>query len=91
MSKKKAQYCKVCGKQLILDKSKVYSAAEPIGLLESLTSVRKTYDVIDCDYCGCQNLLNIRLPKAAVLSGDEDNEGESEEESEKAEPGDTKE
>ena len=47
--------CKVCGKHLALRSDRRYEVAE-------LTDEDhlKVYECFDCEYCGCQNLMNIR-------------------------------
>ena len=57
--------CSVCGKRFLPKKEDVYQTVESLSLTQALTSTPKTYDVIDCPKCGCQELLGIRMPKAA--------------------------
>ena len=50
--------CKVCGKELKLKKDKRYMVRKTrIGLF---TTEITCYECVDCEECGCQNVLNIR-------------------------------
>ena len=61
--------CKVCRKWFVPTVDRVYQAREEIGgALAALSSVPRTYDVIDCPRCGCQHPLKVRMPK--VKEGD---------------------
>lgn len=62
--------CCVCGKQLNLAKEKyIIEKSVPFQ-----TDNIKEYDALDCDYCGCQNVLNIRYPR--ICKDSEVNENE---------------
>lgn len=55
----KMMVCGICGMPLNLTKEKyIIEKAVPFQ-----TENIKEYDAVDCDYCGCQNVLNIRYPK----------------------------
>lgn len=69
--------CKVCGKRFKPNKENVCLATEQVSFMQTLTTVAKTYEVIDCPRCGCQNLLNIRMPIAAEREEEHENESET--------------
>jgi len=54
--------CCVCGSVLSLSVDKTYQARKPIGPLLCLTTPAETFDCVNCEICGCQNVLNSRLP-----------------------------
>ena len=60
MGKKKKHKCTTCGAPLILIKEKIYTAI--VG--GSMLMAGDKYSAIDCEICGCQNLLAIRYPEA---------------------------
>ena len=68
--------CSVCGKRFMPDKESVYLASEGISVVDVFTKVKRVYDATDCPRCGCQQLLNIRVPK--IEEGGSENETESE-------------
>lgn len=52
--------CNVCGKNINLEKDNIYQIQKRVfGILE----INEYYDAIDCQFCGCQKLLNIRYKK----------------------------
>lgn len=55
--------CCVCGAQLNLKKEK-YIIEKAVPFQDENI---KEYDAVDCDYCGCQNVLNIRYPKISEV------------------------
>lgn len=52
--------CKVCNKRLCLDKDKKYLAEKRPQGLNSLVESKTVYEAFDCEWCGCQNIVNIR-------------------------------
>lgn len=48
--------CNVCGEPLVLDKEKIYLVESTIFF----TKERCVYDAVDCEKCGCQNVLKER-------------------------------
>lgn len=66
---KKSDYrkCEVCEAPLILTKDKIYTAI--VG--SSLFTPGDNYSAIDCEVCGCQNLLKIRHPEKKNENGEE--------------------
>lgn len=65
--------CKVCRKHFTPDSRLVYQVSDSISVVQALTVSQKTYDAIDCPRCGCQLVLNVRMPKA-VKGGAEDDD-----------------
>lgn len=64
--------CKVCGKRFVLDSRLVYQVSDSISVVQALTAPQKTYDATDCPRCGCQLVLNVRMPKAVKGGADND-------------------
>lgn len=58
--KKGFKICKVCGMEFPLMKSDHYVAVGGAKLTLIGKEEPNLYDAIDCPYCGCQHLLNIR-------------------------------
>ncbi len=56
---KRIKLCKTCGNPLILAKDKIYSAMIGGGVLTAADE----YSAIECEICGCQNILSPRYPK----------------------------
>ena len=73
--------CKVCGMRFTPNAEKRYLATERLAPLASLTTAAKVYECFDCPRCGCQNFVNIRMPKYEVKTDDRE-EIEEEEEAE---------
>lgn len=48
--------CSICGELLALDKEKTYLVEDT----NFFTKERRIYDAIDCEQCGCQNILKER-------------------------------
>lgn len=75
--------CKVCGKRFKPTSEMKYLAAEAIAPFSVFTTVAKTWECFDCPRCGCQNFVNIRIPKLEVETDDrEENEEEAEQQTE---------
>ena len=55
--------CGICGSSFEIKKENVYEAYDTVALLKALNETGKTYDAIDCPECGCQKILQVRLPK----------------------------
>ena len=49
--------CSVCGEPLALDKEKTYLVKD----VNFFTRKEITFDAIDCEKCGCQNILKARM------------------------------
>lgn len=64
--------CKVCGKRFVLDSRLVYQVSDSISVVQALAAPQKTYDAADCPRCGCQLVLNVRMPKAVKGGADND-------------------
>ncbi len=52
--------CEICGKTFPLCKEYVYQIRKELPVLASLTEPARTYDAIDCPFCGCQKILKER-------------------------------
>jgi len=53
--------CKICGKRIKWDKSKLYRVKITPSTLQMVAGVRSTiYDAIDCERCGIQNIISVR-------------------------------
>ena len=62
--------CKVCQKRFVPKKEMVYQITEPTSLANALIGGAKTFDVIECPRCGCQNVLCERLKKVKERKDD---------------------
>ena len=51
--------CKVCGKELEFKKDKMYKVRKT-KIINIFSSETICYECVDCEECGCQNILNIR-------------------------------
>lgn len=51
--------CKVCGKELKLNKDKRYMVRKT-KIINIFSCETICYECVDCGECGCQNILNIR-------------------------------
>lgn len=51
--------CSVCGEPLVLDKEKTYLVKD----VNFFTGKKTAFDAIDCEKCGCQNILKARIEK----------------------------
>ncbi len=71
--------CKVCGKRFRPTAEMRYLATENLAPLSVLTAVAKTYECFDCPKCGCQNFVNIRMPRYEVKPDDREEIDEEEE------------
>ena len=56
--------CNVCGCRFHIIKAQVYRATEVKGFAKSLTDGTKDFDAMDCPSCGCQKILQARMPKS---------------------------
>jgi len=56
--------CKVCGKDFLLKKENKYFVTSKNPLL----NVISTCEAFDCEYCGCQNVVNCYAPKSKQYS-----------------------
>lgn len=63
--------CHVCGKKLVLHPTKTYLARESATILSALTQSTYLLECTDCDFCGCQNILNKRFPKNEIIITEE--------------------
>lgn len=53
--------CKICGKRIKWDKSKLYRVKITPSTLQMVAGARSTiYDAIDCERCGIQNIISVR-------------------------------
>lgn len=53
--------CKICGKRIKWDKSKLYMVKViPSAMQVIAGGSTKTFDAMDCERCGSQNLINVR-------------------------------
>ena len=59
---KKKMKCMVCGERFEPDRERTYQVQEVLTGLAALSGSTKIHDAIDCPRCGCQTILNIRLP-----------------------------
>ncbi len=57
----KIRRCDVCNHTLDITKKKLYVVMMKRGSWN--LTVSENYDAVDCDYCGCQNLVHIRYEK----------------------------
>lgn len=48
--------CKVCGKKIKMQSDRRYEVNQTLGKDEPF----RTYECFDCEYCGCQNIVNLR-------------------------------
>lgn len=55
--------CKICGCRFEVRKEDKDLATEQFSLSDTLVKPKRVYEVIDCPSCGCQLMLNIRMPK----------------------------
>lgn len=55
--------CEICKREFEITKQKVYLAEEPSLVKYVLNGSITIKECIDCDFCGCQHVLNTRLPK----------------------------
>lgn len=55
--------CKVCERRFNPRTEDLYLAQEHLSPLAALTTTAKIYECFDCPHCGCQNFVNIRIPK----------------------------
>lgn len=55
--------CTVCGKLMRLNKVDKYDVVKKAVGLQTIVEADTLFEAFDCPRCGCQNLLNIRLPK----------------------------
>ena len=70
----KKSECLTCGHRFKIEKDRVYLAEEPIGVFAKFTKGATRHDAIDCPACGCQNILNERLPKVTIDTYDPDDD-----------------
>lgn len=54
--------CKICNKRFELKKENKYLVREKYGLCD-LGKPMTTYEAFDCPYCGCQNVMHVRMPE----------------------------
>ena len=53
--------CKICGKRIKWDKSKLYMVKIVPSTIQIIAGGRTAvYDAMDCERCGAQNLINVR-------------------------------
>ena len=52
--------CKVCNKRLYLDKDKKYLIEKRPQGPSCLVEPKIVYEAFDCEWCGCQNIVNVR-------------------------------
>lgn len=56
--------CKVCGKEFLLKKENKYF----VNSKNYLFNVISICEAFDCEYCGCQNIVNCCAPKSKKYS-----------------------
>lgn len=53
--------CKICGKKIKWDKSKLYMVRIVPSTIQVIAGgSTKVFDAMDCERCGAQNLINVR-------------------------------